>query len=166
MSLPVVVCIGLHAQSTEAALRILSERLVEAGYAEPGYAEDVIARELVFPTGLPTNPPVAIPHADPGHVLQPAIAVGVFDTPVGFAEMGSCDPAPTLQVRLAFLLAMTEKSQAVQLLRQLTAAFRNHDLLARLQAAATDAEAVAALQELLPGYSTPTVAGAATAVIR
>jgi PTS system galactitol-specific IIA component len=165
MTLPVLVCTQLGGESREEALRTLAERLVAAGYASPGYAEDVITRERTFPTGLPTDPPVAIPHADPDHVLQPAIAVGVFDAPVSFAEMGGLDPAPSLQVRLVFMLAMTEKSQATHLLRHLSAAFRNRDLLIRLQSAPGAGEAVPTVQDLLPGYdiraSDVTAAGAA-----
>ena len=152
MSLPVLVCTELGGNDTEAALRSLAERLIAAGYASTGYADDVIAREQVFPTGLPTDPPVAIPHADPDHVLQPAIGVGILGAPVSFAEMGGIDPASALEVRLVFMLAMTEKSQAAHLLRQLSAAFRDRDLLMRLQSATTTGEAVSTVQELLPGY--------------
>jgi len=59
------------------------------GYVSEEFAEDVWEREKIFPTGLPTQPfGVAIPHADPDHVKQSAVCLGILNSPVFFNQMG------------------------------------------------------------------------------
>lgn len=145
-SIPFVTVVQLHAADAAEAIRLLNERLVEKGFTEPRYAEAVIEREQVFPTGLPTEPPVAIPHADPDFVLQAAGALGILDAPVLFQEMGN--PDQTLPVRLIFLLALARKEDAVGVLRQLTRAFRDGEGLGKLQQAQSAEQAEAALRQL------------------
>jgi PTS system galactitol-specific IIA component len=143
----VVAAIRLRAASTGDALRLLVARLVDAGCVDARYADAVINREGAFPTGLPTNPPVALPHADPDYVLRNALAVGVFDEPIAFREMGT--PDRELRVRLVFLLALRAKEDAASLLRQLILNFREGDHLARLQDASTDDDARRLVHDLL-----------------
>jgi PTS system galactitol-specific IIA component len=145
--MPVMVERGLEAADAAAAVRRLATLLVEAGHVDERYGAVVVERESAFPTGLPTDPPVALPHADPDHVLRSALVVGIFRTPVAFHEMGS--PDNTLQVRIVFLLAVKEKEEAAALLRELVLAFRDHARLTRLQHAETDEEARAVLNDLL-----------------
>jgi len=146
-SVPVLVASGLPASDAAAAIRALCRLLVDAGHVAPDYADAVVAREARFPTGLPTDPPVALPHADPDAVRRTAIAVGILSAPVTFKEMGN--PAHALGVQVVFLLAVRGKDEAVHLLQQLALAFRNHDALGRLSRAPSAAEARAVLRELL-----------------
>ncbi len=146
-SLPVVVVARLAAPDAGAAIRALCAMLAGAGYVEPAYADAVVARELLFPTGLPTDPPVALPHADPDAVRRTAMAVGTLAAPVAFKEMGN--PDHELAVRVIFLLAVRGKDEAVHLLKQLVLAFRNHGGLRRLELASSAEEARAVLRELL-----------------
>lgn len=148
--MPVVVAVRLRVVGAEEALRLLVALLVDAGCVDARYADAVVDREGASPTGLPTNPPVALPHADPEYVRRSAIAVGVFDDPVAFREMGS--PDQELGVRLVFLVALRAKEEAASLLRQLILRFRDRDRMARLQDALTDEDARQAVRELLtPG---------------
>jgi PTS system galactitol-specific IIA component len=145
--MPVVAAIGLRAACTGDALRLLAARLVDAGCVDARYADAVIDREGAFPTGLPTDPPVALPHADPNYVLRNAVAVGVFAEPIAFREMGT--PGHELRVRLVFLLALRAKEDAASLLRQLILNFREGNRLARLQDASTDDDARRLAHDLL-----------------
>jgi PTS system galactitol-specific IIA component len=145
--LPVQVETGLEAEDAAAAVQRLADLLEQAGHVDARYAAAVADRERTFPTGLPTEPPVALPHADPDYVLRSAMAVGIFRAPVAFQEMGN--PGQTLQVRIVFLLAVKEKEEAAGLLRELVLAFRDHARLARFQQAETDEEARALLNDLL-----------------
>jgi PTS system galactitol-specific IIA component len=145
--MPVIAAVRLRAASADEALRLLVARLVDAGCVDSRYADAVIDREGAFPTGLPTDPPVALPHADPDYVLRSALAVGVFDEPIAFREMGS--PDRELRVRLVFLLALRAKEDAASLLRQLVLQFREGDRLTRLQDASTDDDAGRLVHDLL-----------------
>ncbi|MDR7417405.1 MAG: PTS sugar transporter subunit IIA [Armatimonadota bacterium] len=145
--MPILLDIGLEAGDAASAVQRLAGMLQRAGHVTADYGAAVAAREATFPTGLPTEPPVALPHADPDHVLHSAMAVGVFRAPVTFHEMGS--PERTLPVRIVFLLAVKEKEAAAGLLRELVVAFRDHERLARLQEAETVHAARAILDDLL-----------------
>lgn len=145
-NIPVRVVVGMSTPTAEDAVRRLGEELVRAGDVSPEYVDEVIRREREFPTGLPTNPPVALPHADPHHVRRSAIAVGVCRSPVSFREMGT--PTRTLDVRVIFLLAIREKEEVTTVLRDLVAALRDHHRLVMLQETATPEEADRVLAEM------------------
>lgn len=142
-----LVATEVAAVDAPTAIRTLAGRLVDAGHVDAPYADAVVAREGIFPTGLPTDPPVALPHADPDHVRHTAMAVGTLVTPVHFREMGN--PDHELLVRVIFLLAVKHKDEAVQLLKQLVLAFRNQDALRRLEQAPSPAAARTVLRDLL-----------------
>lgn len=146
--MPILLEAGFEAKDAAAAVQHLADVLERAGHVAEGYAAAVVEREATFPTGLPTEPPVALPHADPDHVIRSAMAVGILRAPVAFHEMGN--PEHTLQVRIVFLLAVREKEEAAGLLRELALAFRDHARLARLQQTETVQEAREVLNDLLP----------------
>jgi PTS system galactitol-specific IIA component len=144
---PVLIGVQLDAANAEEAIQRLSDILHEAGYVDQEFSRAVLAREEVFPTGLPTDPPVALPHADPDHVREAAVVVGTFKRPIAFHEMGN--PEQVLQIRLVFLLALVQKEDAAPLLRHLTLAFRDRERLQALQEASTVQEAASLLKALL-----------------
>jgi PTS system galactitol-specific IIA component len=134
----------LSAADAEAVIQSLARRCIEAGYAEEGFAEDVIARERIYPTGLPTQPiGTAIPHADPHHILSSVVAVGLLDQPVSFGMMGT-DGSVTVPAQAIFLLAIKETAKQVSLIQEVVRLLQSPDLLARLLAA-PDPAAVHAL---------------------
>ncbi len=138
---PALVVLDLPAGTAAEAIEALGQRMVERGYVTAEYPPAVVAREAVFPTGLPTEPiGVAIPHADPEGVLVPSIAVGRTAAPVVFGEMGSEER--TVAVRLVFLLALTSKQQ-VGALSALVTAFREPGYLEAL-VRASDSESMLA----------------------
>ncbi|PSP82462.1 PTS galactitol enzyme II A subunit [Halobacteriales archaeon QS_1_68_17] len=92
-------------ESAESVLRELGHHAVERGYAEEGYVSAILEREAEFPTGLsiPTESfGIAIPHADPEHVVEEAVILGLPPAPVGFASMD--DPDETVQAEAVLLL--------------------------------------------------------------
>jgi PTS system galactitol-specific IIA component len=152
--IPVRVVVGVEGASADDVLRQLGDTLVTAGDVDPEYVTDVIRREEVFPTGLPTDPPVAMPHADPDHVRRSAIAVGICRSPVLFREMGN--PMRSLSVRVIFLLAIREKTQVAPLLRDLVSALRDQDRLSALQDVTAPEQAGRILAEMLRTSATHT----------
>lgn len=119
----------LVAENSEQVIRALAEKLRAHGVVEAGFADDVLAREETFPTGLPTEPnAVAIPHADPHHVVQSGIAVAVLDRPVPFGRMGGAAGA-TVEAKVVFLLAIKESEKQVVMIQQLMQLLQNAAVL-------------------------------------
>jgi len=138
--------IGLEADSAEAAIRGLCQPLQAARRVEPAYADDTWRREQAIPTGLPTEPvAVALPHADPDHVLSPALAIGLLSTPVEFMLMGS-DPPQPLAVHVVFLLALKEREQQAPFLRALMLILQAKGVLAALVRCRSAAEVMEVLR--------------------
>jgi PTS system galactitol-specific IIA component len=109
--------------------------LVQSANTLEEFAADACARELTFPTGLPTLPfAVAIPHADPDHVNSSAVAVGCLRSPVKFSQMGT-DGSAQLDVHVVFLLAIKEREKQVGIIQQLMTVVQSQALLAALEKA-------------------------------
>ncbi|MBY4798239.1 PTS sugar transporter subunit IIA [Collinsella sp. AGMB00827] len=105
--------------SKEELIRVLANRAEQAGFVEPGYAEDVIERERQFPTGLPTvGLKVAVPHAmTQEHVNKPAIVTARLAQPVLFKEMGA--GVADVPVELVFMLVAKGDKQHLAVLQKL-----------------------------------------------
>lgn len=143
------ILIQLKAGDARDAIQYLNASLVKTGHVAPEFAEDVWNRELSFPTGLPTQPlAVAIPHADPDHVDSSAVGIGVLESPVQFAQMGT-DGSVLLDVRLVFLLAIKEREKQVEMIQQLVTLIQTGSLLEGLASAKTPAEALALIHKTL-----------------
>ena len=110
----------------EAALRMLGEAAVGQGYARPSFVEAVVQREKDYPTGLPLPVPIAIPHAEAGHVLRPGLAALVPPRPLTFHEMGGRER--TVEVQMVLMLLVDDPAAQVSLLARLMRALRRPDL--------------------------------------
>lgn len=98
-------------------LHQLGGLLIQRGAVSSAYIEAVCERERNFPTGLLVGDVnVAIPHADPQHVNQPAIALGVVKESVPFGNMA--DPEMKIPVQVVFLLAPEKSERQLALLEQ------------------------------------------------
>jgi PTS system galactitol-specific IIA component len=143
------ILVGVEAAEAKEAIQKLTAPLVETGYVTTEFALDVWKREETFPTGLPTQPlAVAIPHADPDHVEQSGVCVGVLKSPVRFAQMGT-DGSTVLEVRIIFLLAIKEKEKQVEMIQQLVTLIQSPSLLEGLPEANDSAEAMALIRNVL-----------------
>jgi PTS system galactitol-specific IIA component len=128
---------GLQAADAPEVLRKLARALESRGLVRPSFEEAVLRREAASPTGLPfPEHPVAIPHADPEHVLAPAIALCTLAAPVAFSEMGNPDGA--LAVQLVAMLALPDQQSCQRELVRLMERFQDQPFLARLCAAPDD----------------------------
>jgi PTS system galactitol-specific IIA component len=122
----------LKATTRQEAIASLASLLLKQHLVDDGFCEAVLAREEVYPTGLPLpDIPVAIPHTEAGHCKSPAMAVGILDQPVEFGEMGA-DPGSMLKVRIVFVLALNDPKKQVEWLQRLVAMFQEPGLLAEL----------------------------------
>ena len=141
---PQAVALGIVAQSSEQAIRLLAGKLEALGYVKPSYADAVVKREAAMPTGLPLGRAlnVAIPHTDPEHVIRPGVALGVLSAPVDFANME--DPEEMVPVGVVFLLAIDDRDKQIDMLQEIMAAIQDPATLDGLVRART-AEDIRAL---------------------
>lgn len=137
---PEALVLGIDAQNSEQAIRLLAERLEALGYVKPSYADAVVKREATMPTGLPLGQTVnvAIPHTDPEHVIRPGVALGILSAPVDFANMEEPDEA--VAVGVVFLLAIDDKNKQIDMLQQIMEAIQDPATLGGLARASTAEE--------------------------
>lgn len=96
-------------------IKFLGEKLIEKDIISAEYIKEVVEREELHPTGLPTMPYAsAVLHANPIGVKRTGIALAVLKTPVPFLAMDN--PKKELGVRLVFLLSFLDGGQ-IALLR-------------------------------------------------
>jgi PTS system galactitol-specific IIA component len=135
----------LDVANAEAALRHLARELAKAGHVKPSFEAAAVNREKRSPTGLPfAGGAVALPHADPEHVVSPAIAIATLARPVKFREMGS--PATQLDVALVVMPALSAKEQAAAGLAHLIERLQSEPLRRALLEAPDAAAMLAALR--------------------
>ncbi|MGK5500776.1 PTS fructose transporter subunit IIABC [Streptomyces sp. URMC 125] len=135
-----LVDLDLSADTREAAVRSLAERMAGAGRVTDidGLLADVAAREAQMPTGLEGG--IAIPHCRSEHVTEPTLAFGRSGTGIDF---GAPDGRPA---DLVFLIAAPAgaHSDHLTILSALARRLADGDFTAALRGTA-DAAATAAL---------------------
>ncbi|MDW8064552.1 MAG: HPr family phosphocarrier protein [Anaerolineae bacterium] len=140
-----LVLINLEAITPEDVIRQMAEYLLARGYVKKSYIQAVLAREKKFPTALPTPIPVSFPHTDVKHCLKPAILVGILRQPVKFGFMG--DPTQLLNVRVVFMLSVTQPEYQVKALQRLIDLCQRGENIERILHAQTPQEVVAVLNK-------------------
>jgi PTS system galactitol-specific IIA component len=143
------IVVNLQAKDSREVIDLMTVPLVNTGHVSPEFAEDVWNRELVYPTGLPTEPfAVAIPHADPDHINQSAVCIGILKTPVQFGQMGT-DGSTKLDAHLIFLLALKEREKQVEMISQLIHLIQTGSLLEELSLAQDEITCVELIERTL-----------------
>ncbi len=121
---------GLNLKTKEEVISLLGEKLKEKGYVKEDFIEGVLKREEVFPTGLPFEIPVALPHTDAKYCNKTAFSIATLETPVKFKEMGN--PEKELDVKMVILLVLNEPESQVKWLQRLIKILQNTAFLKRL----------------------------------
>jgi PTS system galactitol-specific IIA component len=131
------VTVGRVAEDAVGLLVELAGELESAGIVKSSFADAVVAREEVFPTGLPTEVMhVAIPHCDVQHVNRSAFLVTKLERPVRFREMGTNDGY--VDVDLVVMMAIADGKAQLGALQVLMDVFTDSAFMTELQDA-TDA---------------------------
>lgn len=145
-----LVMINLEVETQQEALEKLAGRLYETGYVKDTYAQAILEREKVFPTGLPTEGyGVAIPHTDVEHVNKPAVALGILQKPVKFNLMGDLNPDSQVDVQVMFMLAIKEPHMQLELLQDIMEMIQDQELLKKM----VEAESVQDLIQTTEEYA-------------
>lgn len=129
---PGAIVLGVEAESDQAVIRLLADRLEKLGYVHPSFVGAVLAREAVLPTGLPLGGDnnVAVPHTDPEHVIRPGLALATLVKAVSFSNME--DPDEKLAVRVVFLMALNDKDKQIEMLQEIAATIQSPQSIAAL----------------------------------
>ncbi len=142
-----LVFIGADVETAADAIQLMSNRLMELGYVKEGYAQMVLDREKVFPTGLPGKTMcIAIPHANPTLVIKPAIGVIVPKHTVKFDMMG--EPGSALDVSLIMPLVIKDSGEQINLLKAMMHVIQDGELLESIRDSKDPKEIVSLLHEL------------------
>lgn len=113
---PTIFVPRLVGASDKEVITLLASRL--GAHVAPSFAAAALAREKRSPTGLPFEGiAVAIPHAEPEHVVSPALVIASLAAPVSFRQMGS--PGTRVPVGLVVMPALSAKEQAAAGLSQI-----------------------------------------------
>ena len=117
--------------------RFVASHLEADGCVTSSWVEAVLAREQLYPTGLPLEPPVGIPHADTTHTLKDALVVARLTTPLAFGAMGDSDAAP-LEVRLVVFIVAGKNASQVEALERLLSILGDGARRERLEAGSAE----------------------------
>lgn len=134
---PALLQTGAHAADAEGAIRLLVDRMAQAGFLKdpPEVLRLVLEREREYPTGIGSG--VAVPHCSCLELDESLVALAAFPEGVDFG-------APDGPVRLVFLLLSPPGNSGahLKLLARISRLAR-HDICTRL-AACTSPDALVA----------------------
>ena len=140
-----VVC-AYAAKDKEDVTGMLSGLALREGYVDETFLPALLKRESEYPTGLPTQTPIAMPHVHDG-CAKTFFAMATLTEPVAFGCMG--DPEETVEVRHVFLFGITDPSQQTEVLRKFSVMFQDSEFLRACLACEHQPELMALLRERL-----------------
>lgn len=105
------------------AISKTAQALCKMGYVKNAFEQNCIEREKIFPTGLNTNPPIAIPHTDAEFVNESAICFLRLKKPISFRSME--EPDEFIKVQYVLNLAMKKGKEQVYMLAKVIETFQN-----------------------------------------
>lgn len=130
---------NLEVLSRKELLEKVAMELEAKNFVKPSYKEALLARELKYPTGLPTEViKVAIPHTDPEHVNRSVISITKLKNPVQFHEMGNHDQL--VEVEIVFTLALNDSKNHLDVIQKLIGLFSNQEIMWKLKQASSKQE--------------------------
>jgi PTS system galactitol-specific IIA component len=143
-----IVC-GSTAKSSEDVIKKLTGLALEQGFIEPIFTEKILEREKAYPTGLPTEVPIAIPHVHDG-CLRSFFSMMTLKDPVEFNCMG--DPDEKVLTRLVFLFGITDPSQQTAVLRKFSTIFQDAEFLIKCIDCEDSSELLKLMKSVLEEY--------------
>lgn len=150
-----LVFLNLDCTDSAEVIRFMSGKMLEKGLVKDTFPAAVLSREKKFPTALPTPIPVSFPHTDVSHCLVPAIAVATLAHPVQFGFMG--DPDISLDVKIVFMLSVTQPPNQVKTLQKLIDFCQNEQNLTHILEADQPNQISNALRSLFGSETKPQV---------
>lgn len=134
--------------SKEELFKKATEYLVENHYVSSEFEEALLVREADFPTGLPTDPPVAIPHTDGTFVKKDTILCILNNKEIEFNEMGG-DQEDVVKPTVFFMLVLSEGKTHLNQLQNLIEKIQGGELITRLISSTSQSEFEAVIHDYL-----------------
>lgn len=138
---------NLEFNTSNDILSFLADKLKEEGFAKEGYKEAILKRETEYPTGLPAEIKIAIPHCDHTLVNESAIAVGVLNNTVSFHAMD--DPSKTLDVQIVIMLALDEPHGHIEMLQKIVQLIKSSEDLKNIIEGTSDEDVLQVINNYL-----------------
>ena len=144
---PDFIHLNADANTFEAVIDLIGHSFLTAGVVKESYIPAVIAREKLYPTGLPASGHnIAIPHTESEHVFTSSIGVVVTKKAIKVRMMGS--PQIELDCHLFFPLAMEDPHTQLGLLRVLMVFLQDEQKLTAIRQARSVREVEKAMSAL------------------
>lgn len=123
----------------EELFKAATQYLVENNYVNPEFEEALLIREADFPTGLPTEPPVAIPHTDGTFVKNDTILCILNNKEIEFNEMGG-DEEDVVKPTVFFMLVLGEGKTHLNQLQNLIEKIQGGELVNQVLSSTSKSE--------------------------
>lgn len=120
----------------EEAIDLTFNKLYEEKCVKETFLKGCIERENKFPTGLPTEIPVSIPHTFAEHVLVPAICVLKPENPVRFTSME--DTQQIIDAEFVFNMALNDDKDQLNMIRAIIEVARDSHFLKKAKVLSVD----------------------------
>ncbi len=111
------IAIEGNAETKEEAIKLCGKALINEGVIGESFIENCIIRELEYPTGLPTEIPVAIPHCKDDSVIENSVCFLRLKKPVIFYRMD--DDQEYVETDMIFNLAIAGSGEHIDTLGNL-----------------------------------------------
>lgn len=132
--------------SKEDAFEKLGEILNKDNVVKPGFVNALNEREENYPTGLPVEIGVAIPHTDGTLVNEDQIIFASLEKPVEFNEMGG-DEEDLVDIYIIIMLAIGNGKKHLEILTKLINTIQDKNFIKQLYDAKNKDEMYTLLNE-------------------
>ena len=112
-----------EAVNWEDAVVLTASVLEKNGCVKKSFLQACIERERIYPTGLATKIPVALPHTETKHAIKPCACLLRLKKPVGFRDMG--DPENLINVSFVLNIAIVDQKDQLGALKNVTKLFQD-----------------------------------------
>lgn len=128
----------------------VTEYLSDQHYVTSDFEQALKDREKEFATGLPTDPPVAIPHTDGTYVLKDTLLIVKNNNEIHFNEMGG-DDDDYVTPKVFILFAIKNGENHLQMLQNIIELIQEGDFVSTILHSNTSKE----LETNINTYLTP-----------
>ncbi|MEJ8734079.1 MULTISPECIES: PTS sugar transporter subunit IIA [Mediterraneibacter] len=120
-----ILVIDAEAEDYKEAIECAGNCLFKEGYVKDNFVEECLKREQIYPTGLPSATPIAIPHCASKFVEKEGMCVVRLKRNVDFHRID--DAEQCVSTSLIFNLALKKDEQHVTFLQKFILALGNEE---------------------------------------
>ena len=118
-----ILVLDADADDYKAAIECAGKYLFANGYVKENFSEECLKREQDYPTGLPSETPIAIPHCSSQFVLKEGMCVVRLKNNVECRRMDDFDEK--ISTSIIFNLALKKDEEHVEFLQKFIGAIGN-----------------------------------------